>query len=377
MQSISRRRFITLSALMGASAVLAGCNDADEMKASDVSGSDLSRIAEKSLIEAAQKDKDLVVYGSADEPYLAAACDTFNKLFGMNAQFQRLSTGEVQAKIEEENGKPSGDVWFGGTTDPYNIAAGKGLLEPYKARNASHLLSDKFKDKNDMWHGIYRGSLGFFYNVDELERKKLPVPQDWPDLLKPEYKGLIWSSNYNTAGTAKLLINTAIQKYGHDEGIKYLVDLDKNIAVYTKGGAGPAKNVGTGECIIGIGFLSQAIEQIVANKYENIKLVVPSSGTSYEVGACAIIKGCKHPNAAKLWVEFALSPQCVERAAEVGSNQFLVIDDAKQPEAPVKLGIDPDNVMDYDFEDAAKNTERYVKEVMDALSGGDDRFQTK
>lgn len=377
MQSISRRRFITLSALMGASAVLAGCNDTDEMKASDVSGSDLSRIAEKSLIEAAQKDKDLVVYGSADEPYLAAACDTFNKLFGMNAQFQRLSTGEVQAKIEEENGKPSGDVWFGGTTDPYNIAAGKGLLEPYKARNASHLLSDKFKDKNDMWHGIYRGSLGFFYNVDELERKKLPVPQDWPDLLKPEYKGLIWSSNYNTAGTAKLLINTAIQKYGHDEGIKYLVDLDKNIAVYTKGGAGPAKNVGTGECIIGIGFLSQAIEQIVANKYENIKLVVPSSGTSYEVGACAIIKGCKHPNAAKLWVEFALSPQCVERAAEVGSNQFLVIDDAKQPEAPVKLGIDPDNVMDYDFEDAAKNTERYVKEVMDALSGGDDRFQTK
>ena len=42
------------------------------------------------------------------------------------------------------------------------------------------------------------------------------------DLLKPEYEGLIWLSNYNTAGTAKLVINTMIQKYGHDEGIQFM-----------------------------------------------------------------------------------------------------------------------------------------------------------
>ncbi len=50
-----------------------------------------------------------------------------------------------------------------------------------------------------------------------------------------------------------------IQKYGHDEGIQYLVDLDKNIEVYTKSGSGPSKNVGTGECVIGIGFLHDGI----------------------------------------------------------------------------------------------------------------------
>ena len=57
------------------------------------------------------------------------------------------------------------------------------------------------------------------------------------------------------AGTAKLVVNTMIQKYGHDEGIQYLVDLDKNIQVYTKSGSGPSKNVGIGECVIGIGTL--------------------------------------------------------------------------------------------------------------------------
>ncbi len=33
--------------------------------------------------------------------------------------------------------------------------------------------------------------------------------------------------------------------------------------------------------------------------------------------------------------------------------------------------------MDYDFEDAKENTEQYVSDIMNALGGGDDRFQTE
>ncbi len=50
-------------------------------------------------------------------------------------------------KIEEENGYPSTDVWFIGTTDPYNVSSSKGLLEQYEPKkNASHLISDKFQE---------------------------------------------------------------------------------------------------------------------------------------------------------------------------------------------------------------------------------------
>ena len=73
---------------------------------------------------------ELVVYGSCEEEYLAAACAKFESLTGVRTTFQRLSTGEVLTKIEEEKGNPSADVWFGGTTDPYNEAASKGLLLP-------------------------------------------------------------------------------------------------------------------------------------------------------------------------------------------------------------------------------------------------------
>ena len=213
-------------------------------------------------------------------------------------------------------------------------------------------------------------------NRDELDRLGLEEPQDWEDLLDEKYQGLIWLSNYNTAGTAKLVINTMIQKFGHDEGIQYLVDLEKNIEVYTKSGSGPSKNVGTGECTIGIGFLHDGITQIVDNGYGNIDLIIPSSGTSFEVGATAIFKGCEHPEAAKLWIEYALSPDCVELAAQNGSYQFLTIDNAQQPEVAAEFGLDPENVMDYDFEDAKNNTTQYVEEVMEALgSAADDRFQ--
>ena len=335
------------------------------------------------LIADAQAEGELTVYGSCEEEYLTAACQHFEELFGIKVNAQRLSTGEVQAKIEEENGNPSADVWFGGTTDPYNVCAAEGLLEPYAATNASHLIDDMYKDADGNWYGIYKGILGFMVNADELTRMGLEAPADWTDLLKDEYKGLIWLSNYNTAGTAKLVVNTMIQKYGHDEGIKYLVDLDKNIEVYTKSGSGPSKNVGTGECVIGIGFLHDGITQIVDNGYTNVSLIIPSSGTSFEVGATAIFKGAAHSNAAKLWIEYALSPECVELAAQNGSYQFLVIDNAEQPSQASEFGLDPNNVMAYDFEDAKANTTTYVEEVMKALADNGantedtGRFQTE
>ena len=335
------------------------------------------------LIKAAQAEGELVVYGSCEEQYLSAVCENFEKLFGIKTTYQRLSTGEVQAKIEEEKGNPSADVFFGGTTDPYNMLAAEGLLERYDAANAAHITKSVYKHKDNLWYGIYTGILGFMYNIDELQRRGLEAPKDFPDLLKPEYKGLIWLSNYNTAGTAKLVINTVVQKYGHDEGIQYLVDLDKNIEVYTKSGSGPSKNVGTGECVIGIGFLHDGIYQIVDNGYANIGLVIPSSGTTCEIGATAIFKGAKHSNAAKLWIEYALSPNCVNLAKENGSYQFLVIDNAEQPQIAYEFGLDPSNVIDYDFDDATANTKQYISDVMTALAnagaatGDETRFQVK
>lgn len=321
------------------------------------------------LIAAAKEEGALTVYGSCEEAYLSAACQNFEKLYGIKVDYQRLSTGEVYTKIEEEAGNPSGDVWFGGTTDPYNEATAAGLLEPYEAQNAVNLLSSTYRDADGNWYGIYKGILGFMVNKEELTRLGLEEPKDWDDLLKPEYKGLIGMSNPSTAGTAKLVINTMVQMKGHDEAMEYFKELDKNIYQYTKSGSGPSKMVGPGECVIGIGFLHDGITQILAG-YDNIDLVIPASGTSYEIGATAIFKGAKHPNAAKLWIEYALSPDCVDIAKENESYQFLVLKNATQPQEATQFGLDPDNVIAYDFEDAKANTAKYVEDFFQAVTNG-------
>ena len=327
------------------------------------------------LLAAAKAEGELIVYGSAEEAYVSAACKHFEELYGIKVSYQRLSTGEVQAKITEENGNPSADVWFGGTSDPYAEAASAGLLLPYEAKNASHLANQNYRDKDGAWYGIYKGILGFMVNTEELARMNLEVPKDWDDLLKPEYKGLIWLSNPATAGTAKLVINTMVQMKGHDEAMEYFKALDANIAQYTKSGSGPSKKVGIGECVIGIGFLHDGITQIL-DGYDNIQLVIPSSGTSFEIGATAIFKGAKHENAAKLWVEYALSPDCVNLAKDNESYQFLVIDNAEQPKEAAEFGLDPNNTIDYNFEDAKANTSKYVEDFFAAV-GQDDRFKTE
>ena len=329
------------------------------------------------LVAAAQAEGELTVYGSCEEPYLAAAAKNFEKEFGIKVSYLRLSTGEVQAKITEEKGNPSADVWFGGTNDPYNESAKLGLLMAYEAKNAKNLASPMYRDADGYWYGIYKGILGFMVNTEELKRLNLEAPKGWDDLLKPEYKDKIWLSNPNTAGTAKLVINTMVQLKGHDEAMKYFVELDKNIAQYTKSGSGPSKKVGIGECVIAIGFLHDGITQIL-DGYDNIALIIPEEGTSFEIGSTAIFEGCAHENAAKLWIEYALSPDCVELADDAQSYQFLVITNAQQPAVVEPFGLDPDNVMKYNFEDAKANTSKYVQDFFNALgAAADSRFKTE
>ncbi len=344
-----------------------------------ITGVFFAAVAALSIISCANKSDDsgnLVVYGSCEEEYLSAVCAKFEEMTGIKTTYQRLSTGEVLTKIGEENGNPSADVWYGGTTDPYNEAAAKGLLLPYDAKNASHIVGSQFKDANNNWFGIYRGILGFFWNTDEMKRLNLEPPKDWDDLIKPEYKGLVSFSNPNTAGTGKLIVNTLVQLKGEKAAMEYFAKLDKNICQYTKSGSGPSKLVPTGEIVIGIGFLHDVVYQIVDNGYSNIGMTAPASGTSYEIGATAIFKGCKNEENAKKFIEFALSPECVNLAQENGSYQFLVLDNAKPVAAAVKAGLDKIATINYDFDDAKKNGSKYYSEFFEVIAA-DDRVKTK
>ena len=92
---------LLLCLVMALSLVACGSKQDDTQAPAD----DQQGAEETSLVDAAKAEGKLVVYGSCEEEYLAAACENFEKMYGIEVEYQRLSTGEVQAKIEEEKAK--------------------------------------------------------------------------------------------------------------------------------------------------------------------------------------------------------------------------------------------------------------------------------
>lgn len=330
---------------------------------------------------------ELNLMAGCEEPYMNAVADAFAKKYNVTVNRIRKSSGEIENQVKNEKGNPSSDVLFGGTTDPYNALKAAGLLEKYKSANDAKISDSHFKDPNNYWYGIYKGILGFMWNKPKLAELGLDAPKTWDDLINPKYKKYITWSHPETAGTAKLVLNTIVQKkaagkkttfknadnedvecYDDTAAMEWFKALDANTTKYTKSGSGASKEVGTGDTIIGIGFLHDVIYQIVDKKYTNIGMAAPSDGTSYEVGATAILKGAKHPKLAKKFIDFATSAECVELGAKNGSYQFLVVDGAKQPQAAIDAGIDKVNVMDYDFDDAKRSISHYIADWKKAVN---------
>ena len=328
------------------------------------------------LLTGCSRKEYVLIYTSVEGYVIEDMNDRLREAFpDYDIVIEYVSTGNHAAKLLVEGANSECDITYDLEYAYMEQLAQAGALADLSSYDTGIYMDDTVVSPHYLVQCRVGGAI--ILNTEVLQEKGLPEPTSYEDLLKPEYKNLVWVSNPNTAGTAKLIINTMVQLKGHDEAMKYFVELDKNIQQYTKSGSGPSKKVGIGECVIGVGFLHDGITQIVDNGYGNIELVIPSSGTSYEIGATAIFEGCAHPNAAKLWIEFALSPECVNLAQDNGSYQFLVIDNATQPAVAAQFGLDPENVMDYDFEDAKNNIKTYVEEVMTALGGGDDRFKTE
>lgn len=55
-----------------------------------------------------------------------------------------------------------------------------------------------------------------------------------------------------------------------------------------------------------------------------------------------------------------------------------MLKNATQPEEATQFGLDMNNTIDYDFEDAKNNIAKYVEDFFNALgSTADDRFKTE
>lgn len=296
----------------------------------------------------ALEGKELMVYGGCDEPHVAAVCKAFEEKTGIKTSFIRMSGNDCYTRILEERENPQADVWYGGTWDPYIAAANEGLLYAYEdCINAANLKSPQFAVGLPNWFGIYSGYIGFICDKEALDEYGAAVPTSWEDLTKPEYENLIVMANPGATGTGVMTVSILFQLFGEEKALDLISKIDKNVTTYVKTGSGTSHQVALGEAAVGVGFLHTGL-MYVEEGYDNFVLTAPSEGTGYEVGGAAIIEGCKNLDEAKLFIEFALTPECQEIGQTTGALQFLTVEGAKDPEAAQKILDMGVKLIDYD-----------------------------
>jgi putative spermidine/putrescine transport system substrate-binding protein len=190
-------------------------------------------------------------------------------------------------------------------------AKADGVIQPYKVATWD-TIPDSAKDPEGYWYGDYYGVMAFEVNADVVK----DPPQDWPDLLKPEYKGQVaLSGDPRAAAQAVQAVfaaglsttNGDINKAGQ-AGLDFFAKLNQAgnfVPVVAK-----TAQVARGETPINLtwDYLSLADADTLKGN-PKITTVVPKTGVVAGIYVQAISAYAPHPNAAKLWMEYLYSDE--------------------------------------------------------------------
>jgi putative spermidine/putrescine transport system substrate-binding protein len=186
-------------------------------------------------------------------------------------------------------------------------AKAEGLIQPYKVSTWDSIPDDA-KDAEGYWYGDYYGVLAFEVNTDVQPL----IPEDWADLLKPDYNGQVALAGDPRASNPAIFsvwaaaLATGGSLDDAQPGLDFFRQLNEAgnlVPLIAESGT-----VASGETPVTIRWTYNAL----ANRDENgdyIQVVVPASGRFAGVYVQAISAYAPHPNAAKLWMEYLYSDE--------------------------------------------------------------------
>ncbi len=190
-------------------------------------------------------------------------------------------------------------------------AQSEGLLAPYKV-STWDTIPDDVKDPEGHWYGDYYGVLSFVVNTDLVEN----IPEDWDDLLKPEYANMVALAGDPRASNQAIvsIFAAGLSRGGEpgedaaEKGLEFFRELNAAgnfVPVIARPGT-----IAQGTTPITIAWDYNGLswrDQMAGNP--PIEVVVPKSGIFAGVYLQAISAYAPQPNAAKLWMEYLYSDE--------------------------------------------------------------------
>jgi iron(III) transport system substrate-binding protein len=316
--------------------------------------------ADPALIKAAKKEGEVVVYTNFVRRFLDPIGKYFKEMYNLGDDFKvtftRKGTGAIIQMIEAEHmsGKSKWDCIEQSDEGAFLRWIQQGMLMKYQPPNIGNIYKEFWDDSG------YR--VAGQINITSIGLNKKRVPEkDWPksykDLLDPKWKGRIGLSNPATAGPGELTAKYMVDLYGWD----FFRKLGRNKPILTKGNSALEQLLLSGEIDIALTPNEFSILERIKNGETNLKIIYPEEGVAYYVVWAAINKDARHPNAAKLWMEYNASNErqkfVSEKAARYITNKNVKL---AYPRPPLKF-----HKIDWEWMRAHKNElcDRFTREI--------------
>ncbi len=253
----------------------------------------------------------LVLYTSQPNADAQATVDAFTAAHpGVEVEWVRDGTTQMMARLatEFEAGSPQPDVLLIADMVTMEGLKQEGRLMAHPDADTS-AYDDGLMDAEGYYFSTKLITTGIVYNTAAPF-----TPESWLDLLGEEAVGQVRIPSPLTSGAALIHLETLTSNL--DMGWDYYETLAEHDTIAAGGNGGTFNAVAGGEQLFGMVVDFLAIRE-KANGAP-VEFVFPTEGVSAVTEPVAILSTAQNPDAAKAFVDFLLSPEGQQLAADQG-----------------------------------------------------------
>jgi len=215
-----------------------------------------------------------------------------------------MGSQEILDRVRFERVNPQADVWFGGPTTTFDLGIADSLLQPYRPSWADRVGPDGI-GPDDLYFPVYRTPAVIAYNNKIVRPEE--APQDWDEVLAPRWRDKVVIRDPMASGTMRaiwgLILVKSIRETGDTaRGMEWLRRLDANTKTYTLNPAILDAKLARAEGLVTLWDLPDIL--IGRSKGLPFGYTFPRSGTVVIDDAIGLVRGSRHPEAAKAFIDF-------------------------------------------------------------------------
>lgn len=281
------------------------------------------------LVEAAKAEGELVFYSANPVPGTEHLARAFEEKYGIVVQPLALPAGTLLQRFssELEAGSFNADIILGATFDKAVTSdfVPKGWMIPIEDAGIPALEDGSYPEEflNESTATVAYNPWIMAYNTDLVTGE---APTSFEALGDPKYKDLVCIPNPEVALAYIEVWDRMRAEYGEE----FLKRVAANNPKVYESAAAASSALAAGECAVAAPTSGPAVA--VLPERAPVKAFIPqvTTGTQMELGFINPEK-IAHPNAAKLFAHYVLTPEGNEQQATVGDN-IWILDSSREPE---------------------------------------------